>query len=533
MPFETGYVLNQRYRIVSLLGKGGMGAVYRAWDINLSKPVAIKENLDPSPEAHKQFIREAQMLARLNHPHLPRVTDYFAVPNQGQYLVMDYIEGDDLQKVLESKGAIPESQALKWINEVCEALDYLHSQPSPIIHRDIKPANIKINPKGEAVLVDFGIAKIYDPTLATTVGAKAITPGYSPPEQYGSAPTDARTDIYALGATLYHLLTGQLPPESVHRVVGTVKMPPARFYNPSISLATDQIINRAMDVTTSKRFQSIGELQGSLKQPGGYDPTQYISPTPSPVSPQVFPSMGSPAVPSTPAYIPPSQPAVPAAASRRNPLSIAIIAGIAAGLVFCGVLLYLVFGTGSDSPIAIFNPSDTPTFTPTETSTTTPTETLTPTITSSPTITPLPTQTSTPVPTSTPTGYYISSINAWLDELLFFESSREEMDAKDDRQYSSLFSNSSTRSIYYELNLIHPDRSEMIEFVIRAIFYYPDGSVMGDFSKDSYAEMDWSTSWHAHGWGYQDPGNWKIGDYYIEVFVNEELVASSWFTITD
>jgi len=137
------------------------------------------------------------------------------------------------------------------------------------------------------------------------------------------------------------------------------------------------------------------------------------------------------------------------------------------------------------------------------------------------------------MPTITPTGYYIPSINSWVDELLFFESSRDAMDAKDDRQYSTVFSNASTRSIYYELNLIHPDRSEQVDFLIRAIYYYPDGSVMGDFSKDSYAESDWSTSWHAHGWGYENPGNWKIGDYYVEIYLNEELVATSWFTVTD
>ena len=221
MPHKTGHILNNRYRIVSLLGQGGMGAVYRAWDINLNKPAAIKENLDTSSKAQEQFIREAQILARLSHPHLTRVTDYFFIPDQGQYLVMDYIEGKDLGSMLDKRGIIPESQALGWTYQICDALTYLHNQPSPIIHRDIKPANIKIRPDGKAILVDFGIAKVYDPELSTTVGARAVTPGYSPPEQYGMASTDPQSDIYSLGATLYHLLTGHVPPESVHRIAGS------------------------------------------------------------------------------------------------------------------------------------------------------------------------------------------------------------------------------------------------------------------------------------------------------------------------
>jgi len=283
MPFDTGYILNQRYRIVSLLGQGGMGAVYRAWDLNLKKPVAIKENLDSSPAAQKQFIHEAQILSRLSHPNLPRVTDYFSIPDKGQYLVMDFIEGEDLQSMIERLSVIPEPDALKWTTQVCEALSYLHHQTPPIIHRDIKPANIKINPEGNAVLVDFGIAKVFDSTLMTTAGAKAVTPGFSPPEQYGSAPTDARSDIYALGATLYYLLTGQVPPESVHRVTGTESMPEPRFFNPGINPAVNDAIMRAMQVSSDQRFQNIDAFQSILQaqlqaEEEQYQPTQYINP---------------------------------------------------------------------------------------------------------------------------------------------------------------------------------------------------------------------------------------------------------------
>ena len=183
--------------------------MYRAWDLNLDHPRAIKENLDTSPQAQRQFKREAQILDQLVHPNLPRVIDHFIIPNQGQYLVMDSVEGEDLKEKLDkASGPLPESQVLIWIEQICEALTYLHLQNPPIIHRDIKPANIRITPKGQPMLVDFGIAKEFNPAQSTTKGARAVTSGYSPPEQYGRGTTDAKSDIYALGAALYHLLTG-------------------------------------------------------------------------------------------------------------------------------------------------------------------------------------------------------------------------------------------------------------------------------------------------------------------------------------
>jgi len=251
LPHAAGHVINNRYRIVKLLGQGGFGAVYRAWDINLNRPCALKENLATDLEAARQFEREARLLANLNHPNLARVTDYFILAGQGQYLVMDLIDGQDLQSMLDSvqpptaptgmlppvQGSSPdaiglsESQVLPWISQVCDALSYLHSQKPPVIHRDIKPANIRINSQGKAVLVDFGIAKLYDPQHQTTAGARAYTPGYSPPEQYGAGRTDARSDIYALGATTYSLLTGHRPPESIEIVTNRAASPlPAHFY---------------------------------------------------------------------------------------------------------------------------------------------------------------------------------------------------------------------------------------------------------------------------------------------------------------
>lgn len=266
MPLEIGSLMHHdRYLIEALLGQGGMGAVYKAHDNSLDKSVAIKENLETSPEAQKQFNREANILSNLSHPNLPRVTDYFIIPGQGQYLVMDYVEGEDLHSMLARLGRLPEERVLIWIGQISDALAYLHSQNPPIIHRDIKPSNIRIHADGRAMLVDFGIAKLFTPQMATTVGAKMITPGYSPPEQYGGG-TDTRSDIYALGATLFHLLTGQEPPESVMRVVNNAIMPTPHEINPEISPQVEQVIIKSVELATERRYQSASELNADLKR---------------------------------------------------------------------------------------------------------------------------------------------------------------------------------------------------------------------------------------------------------------------------
>jgi formylglycine-generating enzyme required for sulfatase activity len=263
MTFQPGAILHNRYRIVKLLAQGGFGTMYQAWDMTLSRPCALKENLVAAPEVQRQFLTEAKILANLNHPNLPRVSDYF-IEGQGQYLVMDYVEGQDLQEMLEARGApLPEDQVLPWISQICDALTYLHSQKPPIIHRDIKPANIRITPSGKAMLVDFGIAKVYDPNSKTTQGAQAVTPGFSPYEQYGKGATDARTDVYALGATLYTLLTGVEPPESVQRVVRDPLVSP-RQLNPSFSLRTSAALMGALKMDPAQRFQSVADFKAAL-----------------------------------------------------------------------------------------------------------------------------------------------------------------------------------------------------------------------------------------------------------------------------
>jgi len=263
MPLNTGSVLNSRYRIVSLLGQGGFGAVYRAWDLNLKRPCAVKENLETNPQSQKQFENEATVLANLYHQHLPRVIDHFVLPEQGQYLVMDFVEGQDLYEMVHQRGKLPVKQAIEWISQIADALGYLHNQKHPVIHRDIKPANIRVTSDGKAFLVDFGLVKLYATQAYTTPGARGVTSGYSPPEQYGHGGTDARTDIYGLAATLYTLLTGEVPPESVHRY-GQEKLSPAHLVNPDVPPALGQVIHRAMSLDPEHRYQTAREFKAGL-----------------------------------------------------------------------------------------------------------------------------------------------------------------------------------------------------------------------------------------------------------------------------
>ncbi len=266
MPLEINSLLYNRYRILELLASGGMGAVYRGFDENLTVEVAIKENLFVSPAAGRQFMREARLLASLRHPGLPRVTDHFEIPGQGQYIVMDFIPGETAHARMRIRGGkpLPEETVLHWSREIMQSLEYMHSRPRPVIHRDIKPGNIKVTPEGKAILVDFGLAKAHDPKETTTIGARAYTPGFAPPEQYGQGSTDTRTDIFSLAATLYSLLTGRIPADSIKREMGVERLIPMRDLNPLISPHVAQAIERAVRTQPDERFQSIQEFQDAL-----------------------------------------------------------------------------------------------------------------------------------------------------------------------------------------------------------------------------------------------------------------------------
>jgi len=352
VPLEPGSLLQNRYRIQEELGRGGMGAVYRVEDTSLGVDVAIKENFFTSPESERQFKREASLLATLRHPHLPRVTDHFVIPDQGQYLVMDFVPGRDARQILEDQnGPLPQEEVLRWMREILDALTYLHSRPQPIIHRDIKPGNIKITPDDRAVLVDFGLAKVHDASRSTTTGAKAFTPGFAPPEQYGLGRTDARTDIYSLGATMYMLLTGKLPADSLERAMGHSKLTPITDINPSVSPQVAAAVENAMATSPEERYNTAEEFIKGLRAPSATtraapEPTRVHAPA---LPPTIRSSIDTPLVKPAPA---------------RRSLLVPALAGGALILVLGVIGIVVLTGLLRSAP-GVVGPVDTPTQTAT------------------------------------------------------------------------------------------------------------------------------------------------------------------------
>ncbi len=425
---ERGSLLHKRYRIVEILGQGGMGSVYRAVDENLGVDVAVKENLFASEEYARQFRLEAVLLANLRHPHLPRVTDHFVIDNQGQYLIMDYIEGEDLRQRMERVGAISEQEALLIGVAMCDALQYLHTRKPSVIHRDVKPGNVRIAPDGHIYLVDFGLAKLVKGSQATTTGSRAMTPGYSPPEQYGTARTDPRTDVYSLGATLYAALTGTIPEDGLARAMDNVELTPLRKRNPNISRKLASAIEKAMAVRPEDRFQTADEFKQALVSTN--IKTQQLEqlkseimlepPPPSDDSSDEDKNLARELPPEEPpSVLPPSQP--PSKPKRRAGAWISFTLQL---LVLLAAVLSLVyFWQPVSSSLQAFLVSPTPTLKPTSTNTTTnvalefsptptiptpPTATVKPTRTPTTTVPILPTLTFTATetvqPTATPLG---------------------------------------------------------------------------------------------------------------------------------
>ena len=266
MTLELGSLLKNRYRIIEVLGQGGMAAVYRAIDENLSVEVAVKENLFTTEEYARQFRLEATILAGLRQQNLPRVSDHFVIEPLGQYLVMDFVEGEDLRQRLDRLGLLPEQEVIIIGVAICDALAYMHSRKPMILHRDIKPGNVRITPNGHIYLVDFGLVKLVQGRETTNTGARAMTPGYSPPEQYGTARTDPRSDIYSLGATLYTALTNVLPEDGLERVMGRNELTPIVKHNPKVSEHVVTIIEKCLAVQPDERYQTAEELRFALME---------------------------------------------------------------------------------------------------------------------------------------------------------------------------------------------------------------------------------------------------------------------------
>src|SRR6266516_1511113 len=269
-------LLQDRYRIVRQLGQGGMGTVYEAVDQRLSSIAAIKENCLPSAEARNSFAHEASLLANLRRSSLPNVIDHFA-EGDGQYLVMEFIPGDDLAQLLEIRGQpFPAAGVLRWGDEILKALVYLHGHNPPILHRDIKPSNLKLTREGELFLLDFGLAKGAAgqmPTLLTSRSVKGYTPVYSPLEQIHGVGTDPRSDLYSLGATLYHLITGVVPVDAPARFTSVDDeqpdpLRPADEVNPEVPHAVAVILSAAMAMNRRQRPGSAKEMRQLLREAG-------------------------------------------------------------------------------------------------------------------------------------------------------------------------------------------------------------------------------------------------------------------------
>ncbi|NMD68689.1 serine/threonine protein kinase [Bacillus sp. DNRA2] len=259
---QIGSVIDGKYEILKLIGQGGMSKVYLAMDKRLNKQWAVKEIEKRARDRNNEVIiqsaiAEANMIKRLDHPALPRIVDIIDNGNV-IFVIMDYIEGEPLSKILDEYGAQPQDVVIDWAKQLCEVLDYLHTSKPPIIYRDMKPANVMLRPDGNLKLIDFGIAREYkEQNLADTVSLG--TKGYAAPEQFGGkGQTDPRTDVYCLGVTLYHLVTGQNPCEPPYELY------PIRHWNPQLSGGLERIIQKCTQLNPDDRYQSCAELLYAL-----------------------------------------------------------------------------------------------------------------------------------------------------------------------------------------------------------------------------------------------------------------------------
>lgn len=274
-PMAPDTVLQERYRIVRQLGRGGMGAVYEALDQRLGITVALKETLSSESSMRRQFEREARLLAGMQHPALPRVSDHFVEGNRA-FLVMQFIAGVDLARIISQQpGPFPRDQVIAWADQLLDALIYLHSRDRQVIHRDIKPHNLKLTATGQIALLDFGLARAQqsDPSISSSQAFFGYTRHYAPLEQIQDQHTDPRSDIYALGATLYHLLTGIKPPDAMVRAAAVVNsgpdpLLPANKIHEAVGPQIAAILAKAMAQKPEDRYADANEFREALRRMG-------------------------------------------------------------------------------------------------------------------------------------------------------------------------------------------------------------------------------------------------------------------------
>jgi predicted Ser/Thr protein kinase len=271
---ESGTTLQKRYRIDRQIGQGGMGAVYIATDQRFGSTVAIKETLYMDDNFRKAIEREARLLNSLKHSALPRVSDHFEEDN-GQFLVMEYIPGDDVGSMLDPEHPrFTLEQILKWADQLLDALDYLHNQVMPVIHRDIKPQNLKITPRGDMILLDFGLAKGNPTDAGHVTAAKSIfgySRNYASLEQIQGTGTDPRSDLYSLAATLYHLLTNTPPEDALTRAMAVLSnkpdpLRPANLIDPTIPRGVAGVLQKAMALNADERPETAAEMREMLRE---------------------------------------------------------------------------------------------------------------------------------------------------------------------------------------------------------------------------------------------------------------------------
>lgn len=346
-----------RYYITRVIKEGGQGAVFEAIGDD-GRIYAVKQMLDrftdprERDEAVARFEAEAKILERLRHPRIPRV--YADFKDEGyHYLAMDFVRGSDLEDIIRRERFIPEERALQWADQICDVLEYLHSQKPPIIFRDIKPSNIMIEPDGNVKLIDFGIAKVLQPSQR---GTQIGTPGYAPPEQYQGIATP-ESDIFSLGATLHHMLTGRDP-----RDEPPFSFPPVYALRPTVSKRTSDAIMKALKMKPEERYRSVAEFRRALlPEPAPAQvrvvpatqaipaPAQVAAPAaPQPVSASAAPAASQPAAPPTtrapqgmpsPVPAPAQKPAAPPKARRASGFGTALFVLVVVALLAATIAL--------------------------------------------------------------------------------------------------------------------------------------------------------------------------------------------------
>jgi serine/threonine protein kinase len=282
LPPDT--ILQRRYRIIRQLGQGGMGAVYEAIDLRLGHTVALKQSLSDNAQVWKQFEREARLLARLNHHLLPRVSDYFTEDDRA-FFVMQFVEGDDLATLLaQQPGPLPRNAVVAWADQLLEAIIYLHTHDRQIIHRDIKPHNLKVTPSGKIALLDFGLARAQrrSEDETNTHSTYGYSPRYAPLEQIHDTGSGPQSDIYALGATLYHLLTGVKPVDAISRATALLHsrpnpLTPAHEINPAVGVELSAILTRAMATDPDARYRTASQFREALRRLGRVDESESLA----------------------------------------------------------------------------------------------------------------------------------------------------------------------------------------------------------------------------------------------------------------